>query len=121
MVCRVIVVDDLDDTATSLAYLLESLGHEVRVSTRPTEVLNLAKVFRPDLVFLDIGMPELDGWQLCRLLKAEQCLAGMRVFAITGYAMPEDIRRSQEAGFEDHFVKPLDFSRVEKLLQSIAD
>lgn len=116
---RVLVVDDLEDTATSLAYLLETMGCTVNFATHPLVAMELAKTFRPELVFLDIGMPGLDGWRLCKLLKSEPALQGVRLFAITGYAMTADRQRSLEAGFEDHFVKPLDFRVLENLFRPL--
>jgi CheY-like chemotaxis protein len=104
---RILVVDDLRDTATSLAFLLEHMGHRVEFSTEPAKVPELAKTFRPQVAFLDIGMPLLDGWTLGKMLRSDPDLQGLRIYAITGYARQEDRQRSRDEGFAGHFTKPI--------------
>ena len=80
------------------------------------QALALAPEFRPDLVLLDLGMPGMDGCEVCRRLRRVPGLAGVRVVALTGWGQEEDRRRSREAGFDQHLVKPVDFEALERLL-----
>jgi CheY-like chemotaxis protein len=116
---RILVVDDVEDTATSLAFLLNALGHEVKFATDPRSAIDMAPTFRPEIAFFDIGMPDYDGWRLCRLFRDVLGLQETRYFAISGYAKPSDRQRSLEAGFDGHFAKPLDFRVIENLLASL--
>ncbi|MBV8033406.1 MAG: response regulator [Betaproteobacteria bacterium] len=111
-----LVVDDLDDTAVSFAYLLGNLGHLVEFTTHPEAALVIARRFDPEFAFIDIGMPRIDGWQLARLLKSDERTAAIRLVAITGYVRPDDERKSRDSGFEAHWRKPVDVARMEALL-----
>lgn len=113
---RILVVDDLEDTATSLAYLLEQMGHAVEFTTDPLRVIGIARRWLPEIIFIDIGMPKLDGWQLARTLRAEPGLENTRIFAVTGYATAADRARSYEAGCEEHFVKPMGMDDLKRVL-----
>src|ERR1700682_1450747 len=104
---RILVVDDFEDTAVSLAYLLEQMGHTVEFTTDPRRVMGIARRLLPEIIFVDIGMPGLDGWQLTQMLRVEPGLENARIFAVTGYATPADRVRSYEAGCEEHFLKPM--------------
>jgi CheY-like chemotaxis protein len=105
---RVLVVDDNEDAAASLALLLHSLGHETAVAKDGSEALRLAQEFRPDIVLLDIGMPGMDGYEVVRRLRELRRGRPVRVVAITGWGQEADRERSREAGFDLHLVKPLD-------------
>lgn len=111
---RVLVVDDEPDQIQMLAMLLRDAGHRVECATSALYALTLAKDFRPEFVFLDIGMPRMDGYQAAQRFRA--AFPGARMFAITGRAGEEARRKSIDAGFEDHLVKPLDVALVEKIL-----
>ena len=102
---RVMVVDDNPDEAESLATILRLMGNEVRVFYDGPAALEAASTFRPEVAFLDIGMPEMDGYELARSLRRDLGEQPLLV-AITGYGMAEDRRRSHEAGFDQHLVKP---------------
>jgi CheY-like chemotaxis protein len=116
---EILVVDDDRDTAMMFAYLLEQLGHTVRYVTDPHAVLELAKRIRPWLIFLDIGMPALNGWELAPLLKRELGSEAVKLVAVSGYGEPEHHRRSREAGFDAHVHKPLDFTLLQSILQQL--
>lgn len=116
MAYRILIVDDVEDTAVSLAYLLETYGHTVKWTTQSPSALELARSFRPHVAFLDIGMPELDGWALCKLLKREPTLDGLRCYAITGYGSTVDQTKSDEAGFDRHFLKPMSIDDLKSAL-----
>ena len=113
---RVLVVDDNVDAADTLAMLLRLKGQEVRVVHDGPSSLEAARQFQPNLVLLDIGMPGLDGYEVCRRLRQEPDTQKALVVAMTGWGQEEDRRRSLEAGFDQHFVKPVGAKTLDKLL-----
>lgn len=112
---RVLVVDDNLDYVRSMTLLLRSMGHQVDYAINATAAIALARLFRPDTVILDVGLPDGDGRLLAGLLRREAGLSDARFVCVTGRAH-EDPRRSLEAGCDDHFVKPLDPALLESLL-----
>ena len=114
---RVLVVDDELDTAETLAVLLRQMGHEVEFAINARAALDLAERHRPQIVFLDLGLPDMDGWDLAKRLKRLPGLESLRILAVTGRYGEEFRRRSIEAGCEQHLVKPLDVSSVENLMR----
>ena len=114
---RVLVVDDNRDSADTLALLLGMLGHDVTRCYNPHEVEALANAMQPDLVLLDLGMPGLSGYDVARQLRMSASGTALRLVAMTGWGQPEDFRRTSEAGFDAHLVKPVD---AEVLLGLIA-
>lgn len=113
---RVLVVDDNVDQANSIALLLEHAGHDVQVAHDGLKALELARSTRPEFVFLDLGLPKLDGFEVARALRREPALAGVRIIAVTGYAQESDRARALEAGIDQHIVKPADPAFIESLL-----
>ncbi len=105
---RVLVVDDNIDSAESLAMLLKLWGHEVRTAYEGRSALTMARGGWPDVVLLDIGLPEMDGNEVARRLREEHGPARPRLVAVTGYGQQEDRLRSRQAGFDHHIVKPVD-------------
>jgi CheY-like chemotaxis protein len=89
----------------------------VKTARTSHEALATAAAWRPDAVLLDIGMPELDGYEVARRLRADPTLAPLRLVAVTGYGQPEDRRRALDAGFDDHLVKPAAPDEVERALR----
>jgi CheY-like chemotaxis protein len=116
---RVLVVDDNVDAAVSLGMLLKLAGQEVRVAYDGPAALRQALDFRPELVLLDIGMPGMDGYEVCRRLRRESAVARATVVALTGWGQDEDRRRSHEAGFDHHIVKPVEPSALQRLLDDL--
>jgi PAS domain S-box-containing protein len=116
---RMLVADDLRDGADSLGALLEAMGHEVRVVYGGEQAVETAREFRPDVVFLDLGMPNVNGFEACRRMRAEPAGAGMVIIAQTGWGQEQDRRRTHEAGFDHHIVKPIDWDALEVLLTGI--
>ncbi|HYG62706.1 MAG TPA: ATP-binding protein [Thermoanaerobaculia bacterium] len=116
---RILVVDDNQDSALSLAMLLEISGHEVRTAYDGLEAIDAAAEFRPDIVLMDVGMPKLNGYDAARRIRAEPWGERMLLVAVTGWGQEEDRRRTTEAGFDGHLVKPVDFGAVTKLLDSM--
>jgi CheY-like chemotaxis protein len=116
---RVLVVDDNRDAADSLGTLLEHLGAEVRVVHDGRQALAAFHAYRPGVVLLDLGMPELDGYQVARAIRADERNARVPLVALTGWGQEEDRRRVREAGFDHHLVKPADIGALRALLGSL--
>jgi signal transduction histidine kinase/DNA-binding response OmpR family regulator len=116
---RILVVDDNEDAATLLADALDLLGHETRIAHDSPRAIHAVKDFTPDVAFLDIGLPVMDGYELGRRLREEAGLEKLRLVAVSGYGQESDLRRSQEAGFQDHLVKPVAQSKLESVLASL--
>jgi two-component system CheB/CheR fusion protein len=116
---RVLVVDDNEDAAESLAALLQINGHETRLAHDGPDAVEQARRFHPDVVFLDIGMPMVDGHETARRIRQQPWGKDMVLVALTGWGQVEDRRRSKEAGFNHHLVKPADPAVVTKLLSEI--
>jgi two-component system CheB/CheR fusion protein len=103
---RILIVDDDVDSAESQGILLRLDGHEVLTLLDGHAALAAVATFEPDVVMLDIGLPEMDGYEVARRLKQSGCVA--RLIAITGYGRAEDRKRAREAGFDAHLLKPID-------------
>ena len=117
---RVLVVDDNHDSADTVAVLLRRSGHEVRVAYSGKEALEEGLEFRPNIVVLDLGLPEMDGYEIARRLRQNPQLEGVQLVAMSGYGQEADRQRSKEEGFDAHMVKPVDFEKLEELLQRIS-
>ena len=117
---RTLVVDDNVDSADSLAMLLRLTGHETVTAHDGVEALATAERFQPEVVFLDIGMPRLNGYEAARRIREAPWGRGMVLVAMTGWGKDEDRRRSREAGFDAHLVKPADCSELLKLMESLS-
>jgi signal transduction histidine kinase len=113
---RILIVEDSRDSRDMLRYLLERAGHEVHeAADGPSGVDAILKV-RPDIALVDVGLPGLDGYEVARRVRAALAGRAVRLVALTGYGLPEDHRRSQEAGFDAHLVKPVDPARLAAVL-----
>ncbi|MGZ4980000.1 MAG: hybrid sensor histidine kinase/response regulator [Methylobacter sp.] len=115
---RIMVVDDYVDAAESLALLLQMEGHEVKTAHCGLQALELAQVFQPQVVLLDIGLPGLNGYEVANRLRALPETKGTTLIALTGYGQTEDRSRSQVAGFDHHLLKPVNFQMLSALLTS---
>jgi CheY-like chemotaxis protein len=113
---RVLIVDDNVDSADSLAMVLTFDGHQTERVYTARAALERAKAFHPDVVLLDIGLPEMDGYEIARRIRKVPELAGVRLVALTGYGQPEDRLRTQSAGFDDHLVKPVEFPALTRAI-----
>lgn len=118
---RVIVVDDNADAAETMKALLSLSGHEVRTAHNGNEAVTLAQAHKPDVIFVDIGMPGMNGYQVAEYLSQAPELSSTVLIAMTGYGQDEAKQRGLQAGFTHYLVKPIDFDRVEQLLNSIAN
>ena len=117
---RILVTDDNVDAAMTLASLLEMHGHDLRVAHDGLEALQIAENFRPDVVFLDIGMPGMTGYEVARRLRKMQHLANSTIVAVSGWGAKDDLARAEEAGFDRHFTKPVEVSRLSEFLVSLS-
>jgi PAS domain S-box-containing protein len=117
---RVLVVDDNRDSADLQATLLRYDGHQVETAYDGSEALEAALRFRPNVILLDIGLPEIDGYEVAYRIRQHAVLKDVVLVAMTGYGQPEDRRRSQAVGFDHHLVKPAEFSELRAILASVA-
>ena len=113
----ILVADDSQDGADSLAFLLKAAGHEVFTAYGGRSAIELAEQHRPEAVLLDIGMPEVSGYDVARAIRRESWGRSMRLIALTGWGQAEHRRRSIEVGFDDHLVKPVELDVLEHVLQ----
>ena len=113
------MVEDSEDSAESLAMLVRLQGHDARTAHDGREALAVADAYRPDLALIDIGLPDMDGYEVARRMRETPDLAGMVLVALTGYSGADDRLRSQAAGFDQHLIKPVDFGELERLLGSL--
>jgi PAS domain S-box-containing protein len=113
---RILVADDNRDAADSLSMLLELAGHEVRVAHSGRSALSLAQAFRPDFALLDIGMPDLSGYEVAEQLRREPWGQEIQLIALTGWGQEKDRQRALQAGFNHHLTKPIDPDRLEALI-----
>lgn len=116
---RILVVDDNADAAESLAMLLEILGHETRVAHDGEAAVRVAAEYRPEVVLMDLGMPRVNGTEAARRIRLESWGKDMFLVALTGWGADDDRRRTQEAGFDRHLVKPVDLDALTKLLADL--
>jgi two-component system, chemotaxis family, CheB/CheR fusion protein len=117
---RLMVIDDNKDAAESMSMLFELWGHDVICAYDGRAALETAAKYRPDAVFLDIGLPGMDGYEIAERLRELPESAHTVLVAITGYGQDEDRRRSREAGIDHHLVKPVSPETLHELLDSLA-
>jgi PAS domain S-box-containing protein len=112
---RVLIIEDNADAAETMRDLLQLTGHEVEVAGSGAAGIEAAERFRPEMVLCDIGLPEMDGYEVARAIRRNPALASVRLIAITGYARDEDRQRAVEAGFDVHMAKPIDPGALRRL------
>ena len=118
---RVLIVDDNRDSADSLAMLLEITGNETYVAHDGVEAVEAIETHRPEVVLLDIGLPRLDGHEVCRRVREQPWGKDIVMIALTGWGQADDRRKSEEAGFNGHLVKPVDYDSLLELLSSLTN
>jgi CheY-like chemotaxis protein len=116
---RILVVDDIPDVADVMKMLLDLEGFETRVAYSGAVALQLAREFSPDVVFCDIGLPEMDGHEIARRMRADPAIASAILIALTGWGAEGELRKTRESGFDFHMVKPVDTNAVLALLSQI--
>ena len=117
---RMLVVDDNQDAADSLGLLLSVHGADVRVVYDGASALANAADWKPSVVLLDLGMPQMDGWEVARRLRSDPTLQGVKLIALTGWGQDKDRERTMSAGFDHHLIKPVDLDGLQSLLASMA-
>ena len=117
---RIMVVDDLRDSADSLALLFDALGHQTITSYDGRQAVDAAKAFAPDIVFLDINMPILDGYGAARALRDEGADTSPVLVALTAVAGPDAKRRADDAGFDFYLTKPADFNVLITIIDDLS-
>jgi CheY-like chemotaxis protein len=117
---RLLIVDDNRDAAEILAEGLSMVGYEVRVTHDGPAALAVASSFRPALVLLDLGLPEMDGYEVAARLRGQPRGAGLRLIALTGHGQNTDRTRTRAAGFDEHLVKPVSLERLAAVLARLA-
>jgi len=113
---RILIVDDNPLGSKSTAMVLRAMGHELAVARDGIEGMECAQTFRPDVILLDIGLPRLNGLEVARRIRQQPWGKSVILIATTGYGQEEDRRRSLEAGFDHHLVKPINFAELTKKL-----
>jgi signal transduction histidine kinase/CheY-like chemotaxis protein len=118
---KVLLIEDNADAAEMMRMILELRGHHVMVTKTGREGLEAARRTPPDIVLCDIGLPEMDGYQVARTFRADHALRGVPMIALTGYATGEDVARAREAGFDRHVAKPPEIDVLAALIEELAD
>lgn len=118
---RVLVVDDQRDVADAAAMLIESVGHDARAVYDGAAALAASCARPPDVMFVDVGMPGMTGYDLARRIRGDADLPKIHLVALTGYGRDEDRARAAEAGFDVHITKPLSETRLREVLSSLGE
>ena len=113
---RILVVDDNVDGATMLAMMLSFYGHDTRSAFTGPEALEIAVGFHPEVIFLDIGLPGMDGYEVAQRIRADPQIKDAVLVAVTGWGSEADRRRSKDAGFDEHLTKPVELGALNKVL-----
>ena len=116
---RILVVDDNRDSATSWATLLNLLGHNTCAAYDGLEAVKASAKFHPEIILLEIGLPKMNGYEACRMIRQQSTGENIVIVALTGWGQEEDRRKSRSAGFDRHLVKPVDFQSLLKLLADV--
>jgi CheY-like chemotaxis protein len=118
---RILIVDDNEDSADSLAMLLEITGNKTYMAHDGLEAVEAIEKYRPEVVLLDIGLPRMDGHEVCRRIREQPWGKDIIMLALTGWGQEDDRRRSEEAGFNGHLVKPVDYDKLLELLGELTN
>jgi len=113
---EVLIIEDNVDAALTIAEVLRLEGHRVHVATDGASGIAKARALRPEVILCDIGLPDVDGYEVARELRADEALRSTRLIALSGYAQPEDRERAREAGFEAYLGKPAPLDRLSELV-----
>ena len=115
----ILVVDDNEPCAKTMMWTMEMLGHTAQIALDGKTAIKLAKSFHPDVVFLDIGMPEMNGYEVCQAMRKMSVLTKTTFIAHTGWGQKEHRERSKEAGFDYHLVKPAGIEALKNILSTL--
>ena len=114
---RVLVVDDHPDTIEVLSVMFQVLGYETRGEVRGRDAHRAAREFEPDLILLDIGLPDLSGYEIVHAMRDDPRVRDRFIVAVTGWSRTKDIVHAKQAGFDAHFVKPIDLAKIRQILR----
>ena len=117
---RILIADDNIDAAEILSLLLQVSGHDTEIAHNGHAAINMVRTHRPDIAFLDIGMPGMNGYEVAKAIRAMADLADVMLVALTGWGSEQDRKLSKQAGFDRHFIKPVDMKTIEKLLAEVS-
>ena len=117
--CRILVVDDNEDATVSLAMMLEIIGHEVYTAHDGETGVKLAKKWQPNIILMDLGMPRMNGYEAARHIRQETWGTRIILVALTGWGADDDRRKTQDAGFDRHLVKPVEPNALLQLLAEL--
>ncbi|MHC5541194.1 response regulator, partial [Singulisphaera rosea] len=115
---KILVVDDNEDTARGMSRLLKLLGHDVETAYSGPEAIEVAQGYHPEFILLDIGLPGMDGYEVASRIRREGSCKDSVLIAVSGYGQEDDRRRSREAGFDHHLIKPLDHDALRQLISA---
>lgn len=118
---RVLVVDDVRDNADMLALLCEIQGFEVSVAYSGAEAVERARTFRPQVALCDIGLPDISGYALAKVLRSDSALGNVALIAVSGYGRPEDKDTAIAAGFDGHLTKPIEFGELLAMINRLVE
>lgn len=113
---KILMIDDNQDFAEIMCELMEMLGHEASFATKGSEGIVKAKQFQPDVIICDIGLPEMNGYEVAQLIRSDHGLKDIFLIALSGYTSQDDHARSMAAGFDRHLAKPVDIDIIENIL-----
>jgi CheY-like chemotaxis protein len=113
----VLIIEDQADQREALRLALSLRGHTVMAAADGASGVTLARAERPDVVLVDIGLPQMDGYEVARRIRASELGTSVRLIALTGYGQPQDRARAEEAGFDLHLVKPVEDQRLDQVLR----
>jgi len=116
---RIMVIDDIPDVVEILCSLLQLLGHEVSSAANGPEGLAKAMKFAPQVIICDIGLPEMNGYEIARYIRNDRSLKNTFLIALSGYAQADDLAMARESGFDRHLAKPVDLDTLEKILTEV--
>lgn len=116
---RILIADDNEDSASTLAFLFQAMGHVACQANDGEAAIDRVVDFDPDLILLDIGMPKLNGYEVCRRIRAQDGGSKRTIVAVTGWGQPNDRRLSQEAGFDKHVVKPMGQAELDEIISAL--
>jgi DNA-binding response OmpR family regulator len=117
---RVLIVDDFPDAAAATEMMLSLRGYTCQIALSGREAIEVADKFQPELAILDIGLPDLSGFELARTLRARAAGKPLHLAAVTGWSDPDTRARAYEAGFDQHVTKPTDRHKIDEILRAAA-
>ena len=116
---RVLIVEDRPVQAALIGKMLAALGCEPQSATNGREALTTMRGFKPQIIFLDIGLPDMDGYQLARLIRQDLSFKSVPIIAVTGYGFEEDLEKSREATINQHLVKPISIDDLQQAISKV--